>query len=68
MIVPSIFGIGTDVVDYAVAFANEGALYALIPFWRNAPGPLPIPSGAPQAMKRMREVDIVKSAQICYVR
>ena len=61
VIVPSIFGIGADVVEYALAFASEGALvYVLDPFWRNAPGPLPIPSGAPQAMKRMREVDTTR--------
>ena len=33
VIVPSIFGIGTDVVEYMLAFASEGALvYVLIPF------------------------------------
>ena len=41
VIVPSIFGIGTDVVDYALAFASEGALvYVLDPFWRKAPSKL----------------------------
>lgn len=58
VMVPSIFGIGPDVVEYAVAFASAGGLvYVLDPFWRFSPGPLPIPTGSSQAMKRMREVD-----------
>ena len=51
LIVPSIFGIGPDVVEYAESFAQAGALvYVLDSFWRENPGPLPIPSGAPKAM------------------
>ena len=58
VIVPSIFGIGPDVVAYARIFAEAGALvYVLDSFWRESPGPLPIPSGAPKALKRMQEVD-----------
>ena len=58
VIVPSIFGIGPDVVEYAKAFSESGALvYAMDSFWRESPGPLPIPSGAPLAMKRMHQVN-----------
>ena len=58
LVLPSIFGIGTDVVSYAHAFAEAGALvYALDSFWREDPGPLPIPEGASRAMKRMRKAD-----------
>ena len=58
VIVPSIFGIGPDVVEYAHTFAEAGALvYVLDSFWRENPGPLPIPSGAPNAMARMQAVD-----------
>ena len=58
VIVPSIFGIGPDVVAYAGTFAKAGALvYVLDSFWRESPGPLPIPSGASKAMKRMQAVD-----------
>ena len=44
VIVPSIFGIGSDVVEYAKTFSKAGALvYVMDSFWREAPGPLPIP-------------------------
>ena len=58
VIVPSIFGIGPDVVEYAKVFSESGALvYAMDSFWRDHPGPLSIPSGAPLAMKRMSQVN-----------
>lgn len=58
VIVPSIFGIGSDVVEYAKIFSKAGALvYVMDCFWREDSGPLPIPHGAPRAMKRMHQVD-----------
>ena len=58
VIVPSIFGIGPDVIEYAETFSESGALvYAMDSFWREHPGPLSIPSGAPLAMKRMHQVN-----------
>lgn len=58
VIVPSIFGIGPDVIEYAKVFSESGALvYAMDSFWREQPGPLSIPSGAPLAMKRMHQVN-----------
>ena len=58
VIVPSIFGITPDVIEYAGCFQQSGALvYALDSFWRIHPGPLSIPSEAPAALKRMNEVD-----------
>jgi len=58
VIVPSIFGIGSDVVEYANVFSKAGGLvYVMDSFWRENPGPLPIPNGASQAMMRMHKVD-----------
>jgi len=58
VIVPSIFGIGSDVVEYGKIFSKAGALvYVMDSFWREDSGPLPIPNGAPRAMKRMNQVD-----------
>ena len=58
VIVPSIFGIGSDVVEYARIFSKATALvYVMDSFWRKTPGPLPIPDGVSQAMKRMHQVD-----------
>ena len=58
VIVPSIFGIGPDVTGYAQDFAKAGALvYVLDSFWREDPGPLPIPSESRRAVRRMQAVD-----------
>ena len=58
VVVPSIFGIGSDVVEYAKLFSEAGALvYVMDSFWREDSGPLPIPQGASRAMKRMHQVD-----------
>ena len=58
VIVPSIFGIGPDVIQYAELFSQTGALvYALDSFWRVDSGPLPIPQGSRRAMQRMQMVD-----------
>ena len=58
VIVPSIFGIGPDVIQYAESFAQAGALvYVLDSFWRVDSGPLPIPQGSRRAMQRMHMVD-----------
>ena len=58
VIVPSIFGIGSDVVEYAKIFSEAGGLiYVMDSFWREDSGPLPIPHGASRAMKRMRQVE-----------
>ena len=58
VIVPSIFGVSPDVCEYAHAFAQQGALvYAIDSFWRSSPGPLPIPDGAPEALKRMHALN-----------
>ena len=56
IVLPSIFGISPDVVTFSERFALQGALvYAIDPFWRHAPGPLPIPDGAVAAMERMHQ-------------
>ena len=58
VIVPSIFGIGSDVVEYAKIFSQAGScVYVMDSFWRESPGPLPIPNGSSRAMKRMHQVD-----------
>ena len=58
IVVPSIFGIGPDVIQYAELFAQAGALvYVLDSFWRVDSGPLPIPQGSRRAMQRMHTVD-----------
>lgn len=58
VIVPSIFGIGPDVIQFSEQFAQAGALvYVLDSFWRIHPGPLLIPDETPQARKRKREVN-----------
>ena len=58
VIVPSIFGIGSDVVEYAKIFSEAGGLvYVMDSFWREDSGPLPIPHEVSRAMKRMHQVD-----------
>ena len=58
VIIPSIFGIGPDVIQFSEQFAQAGALvYVLDSFWRNHPGPLQIPEQTPQALQRIREVN-----------
>ncbi|MEC7987860.1 MAG: dienelactone hydrolase family protein [Myxococcota bacterium] len=58
VIVPSIFGIGPDVIAFANTFAQAGALvYVLDSFWREHPGALRIPADTPLALERMRRVD-----------
>ena len=58
VVVPSIFGIGSDVVEYAKTFSESGALvYVMDSFWREDSGSLPIPDGTSRAMKRMHQVD-----------
>ena len=55
IIVPSIFGIGPDVIEHADGLAAQGALvWVLDPFWRTAPGPLTVGVQAPEAMARKR--------------
>ena len=47
VLVHSIFGIGSDVVEYAKTFSKAGVLvYAMDSFWREASEPLPIPQGS----------------------
>ena len=56
VVVPSIFGVSPDVTTFSEHFAQRGALvYVIDSFWRHSPGPLPIPAGAHEAMKRMRQ-------------
>ena len=54
VIVPSIYGVGQDVVAHAAHFAAKGALVWVIdPFWRSAPGALA--HGDPAALLRRRQ-------------
>ena len=58
VIIPSIFGISPDVVEFSERFAQEGALvYVLDSFWRSHPGPLQIPEQTQLALQRRREVN-----------
>ena len=53
---PSIFGVGADVVAHAERFAKAGALVAAIdPFWRQLPGPLSVGREVKKALARCRE-------------
>ena len=53
---PSIFGVGADVVAHSERFASAGALVAAIdPFWRQLPGPLAVGREMEAALARRRE-------------
>ncbi|MEC8023271.1 MAG: dienelactone hydrolase family protein [Myxococcota bacterium] len=62
VIIPSIYGVTSDVVFFAKCFAADGALvYAIDPFWRTAPGPLHIPNDTEPALCRKRETTLVNA-------
>ena len=55
-VVPSIFGVGPDVVGFAERFAAMGALVAVFhPFWRRSSEPSDVDRDARQALARKRE-------------
>ena len=58
VIVPSIFGLGPDVLRFCDRFAEAGALVmAFDPFWRQRTAPSSVETGAPEALALRRTHD-----------